>query len=85
MPGMGWMRVIFSRMPERDFPKANYQQLIILTPLRPINETISIIDWALTHTHSREPLLVDLLYTGGTPEELAMFELAEASLGLNPG
>ena len=46
-------------------------------------EISDAVDWALTHTQIQGQLRIDLLYVGGTPEELAMLELAEASFDLH--
>mgnify|MGYP001028566870 FL=1 len=74
--------LVLSDVPAIDLPGANFHQLIILTPLRPMAEILDMIDWALSHTQTNDALRLDLLYVSGTPEEIAMIELAEASFNL---
>lgn len=74
--------LLLSDVPAIDLPGANFHQLIILTPLRPMDEILSMIDWALSHTHTNDALRLDLLYVDDTPEEIAMIALAEASFDL---
>jgi hypothetical protein len=74
--------LMLSKPPALDLPGAHFHQLIVLTPLRPMAEISEMVDWALNHTQAKDALRIDLLYIEGTPEELAMLELAEASFGL---
>lgn len=74
--------LLLSQSPRLDLPCGPIHQLVILTPLRPMPEISDVVDWTLTHTKSQDSLRVDLLYVSGTPEELAMFELAESSFDL---
>jgi hypothetical protein len=74
--------LLLSDVPALDLPGANIHQLIILTPLRPMEEILGMIDWALSHTQTNDALRLDLLYVDDTPEEIAMIELAEASFDL---
>jgi len=74
--------LLLSDIPAIDLPGSNFHQLIILTPLRPMDEILSMIDWVLSHTQTNDALRLDLLYVDDTPEEIAMIELAEASFGL---
>jgi len=74
--------LLLSDVPSLDLPGANFHQLIILTPLRPMDEILAMIDWALSHTQTNDALRLDLLYVDDTPEEIAMIALAEASLDL---
>jgi hypothetical protein len=74
--------LLLSDLPDYDLPGANFHQLVILTPLRPMEEILEMIDWALSHTLTSDALRLDLLYVDDTPEEIAMIALAEASFDL---
>jgi hypothetical protein len=71
-----------SELPGEALPKVPLHQLIILAPLRPMPEIQAVVDWTLAHTSARDALEIDLLYVADTPEELAMFEVAEACFDL---
>lgn len=70
--------LLLSNAPVFSLPGAYFHQLIILTPFRPIPEISAIVDWALSHTHAKDALRIDLLYVADTPEKVAMLEVAEA-------
>ena len=74
--------LLLSDVPPLDLPGSNFHQLILLTPLRPLDQTLAMIDWALSHTQTNDALRLDLLYVEDTPEEIAMIALAEASFDL---
>ena len=74
--------LLLSKVPDLSLPGAHFHQLIIITPFRPMDEILAMIDWALSHTQTKDALGIDLLYVDDTPEEIAMLELAEASFGL---
>ncbi len=75
--------LLLSDVPSHDLPVSNFHQLILLTPLRPMDEILTMIDWALSHTQTNDALRLDLLYVEDTPEEIAMIALAEASFDLS--
>ena len=75
--------LLLSEPPSLSLPEALVHQLIILTPLRPMSEISDMVDWVLGHTQTVEPVRIDLIYTGGTAEEVAVLELAEASFDLH--
>ena len=74
--------LILSSVPLLDLQMANLHQLIILTPLSPMDEELAMIDWALSHTQTKDAMRLDVLFAVDTPEEIAMLELAEASFEL---
>ena len=74
--------LLLSEVPPVDLPGSSFHQLIILTPLRPMDEILAMIDWALSHTQTNDALRLDLLYVDNTPEEIAMIALAQASFDL---
>lgn len=74
--------LLVSDVPAIELPHSYIHQLIVLTPLRPMDEVLAMIDWTLLHTQPNDSLRLDLLYVDDTPEELAMMELAEASFDL---
>ena len=74
--------LLLSEAPTFTLPDAHFHQLIIMTPLRPLPEISAIVDWALSHTHARDALRVDLLYVKDSPEEVAMLEVAESCFNL---
>ncbi len=69
--------LILTKAPPPDFPQAPFQRLIILTPLQPLEEMVEVIDWSLAHTSIPDALWTHLLYVNGTPEWLAMMDLAK--------
>ena len=74
--------LVLSKIPAFDLPGANFHQLIIMTPLRPLDEMLAMIDWAISHTHTKDSLRLDVIFVDDTPEEIAMLGLAEASFDL---
>jgi rRNA-processing protein FCF1 len=74
--------LLLSKVPPYDLPGAHIHQIIVLTPLRPLNEIVKMIDWTLSHTLTQDALRVDLLFVEDTPEELAMVDLGKASFDL---
>jgi hypothetical protein len=74
--------LLVSNVPPLDLPAACFHQLIILTPLRPLDEVLAMIDWAISHTHIPEALRLEVLYVDGTSEKVAALDLAGAGFGL---
>jgi hypothetical protein len=74
--------LVVSKVPALDLPGANFHQLIILTPLRPMDEVLAMIDWCLSHTQTKDAIRLDVLFAEDTPEDIAMLELAAASFEL---
>ena len=74
--------LLLSDVPTFEMPGAHFHQLIILTPLQPMEEVLAMIDWSLSHTQTTAALRLDLLYVADTPEKIAMMALAEASFDL---
>ena len=81
--GNKWDTLLLSHAPDQDLPGGHYHQVIIMTPYRAIADINSIVDWALSHTFTKDALRIDIIYVKNTLEELSILSLAETSFGLH--
>jgi hypothetical protein len=77
--------LLLSTKPQLILPNTHFHQLIILSPLRPLPEISTIVDWTLSHTFTKDALRIDLLYVADSPEEVAMLKVAESCFNLRYG
>jgi len=81
--GNKWDTLLLSHIPDQDLPGGHFHQVIIMTPHRAIADINSIVDWALSHTFTKDALRIDIIYVKNTLEELSMLSVAETSFGLH--
>ena len=77
--------LILQDMPPVRLVGARINRLVVMTPLTPLSSLAAVVDWVLSHAVSGPAVYVDLLYTGGTPEEQALMEFADTCCGLHFG